>query len=113
MTLQDLFFLAIQLSIPLTTLQKDIKHNNKGDSASNTDTMLFKNNPEQIHVSIPAESMSSDPGQCNGENKICTIHSSLLGYTIQIEKVLQYHFLLESISSNSEPQTGIETFCGW
>ena len=62
--LQDL------MSIPLTLLQKDIKHNNRGDSASNTNTMLFKNNPEQIHVSIPAESMSSDPGQCNGENTV-------------------------------------------
>ena len=79
MTLQDLLFLAIQLSIPLTTLQKDIKHNNKGDSASNTDTMLFKNNPEQIHVSIPAESMSSDTGQCNG-GKTVLRHTKYLPY---------------------------------
>ena len=67
--------------------------------------MLFKNNPEQIHVSIPAESMSSDPGQCNGENKIYTIHLSLLGCPIQIERVLENLFLLGSISRNSEPRT--------
>ena len=88
------------MSIPLTLLQKDIKHNNRGDSASNTNTMLFKNNPEQIHVSIPAESMSSDPGQCNGENKIYTIHLSLLGCPLfKLRKFWKIVFyILESMS---------------
>ena len=31
----------------------------------------------------------------------------IIGCPIQIEKVLEYHFLLESISYNSEPQTAL------